>query len=476
MEIYMKKTKKILIISFVVLVRGLLAVLLAYFASGFSKPVHDNLPPSAPTPEDNNTACPHDIVTVPGREPSCIEPGVSDAEYCKLCDWQISKARYLPATGHHMNTENSCENCGAKASQGLVFVSSDYLAGKTSDPNEIVDEGYYVIDGIGKCTDTDLILPGWHNGAAVYMIDEGAFYNNPDIQSVELSDSIREIGKQAFYRCEGLKRAVIASGVYSIGEGAFLNCSQLEELQMGAGVTVVGQSAFNNCESLKEVVLPEGLEQIGSGAFRNCASLTEAEIPGSVQQMGEYVFQECAKLEKVVIPEGITLLGSAFFGQCHALTHVELPTTLEEIADSAFAGCESLSALVLPDTVTAIGSYAFGDCTNLSEITLSKELKTIGSSAFRNCTALSGIVIPDGVTAIENNAFDGLLITEIVIPESVTEIGANLFARCEELAAVYCEAKQKPKGWDSEWRNKLTATVYWSNNWSYVDGIPTAKS
>ena len=62
----------------------------------------------------------------------------------------------------------------------------------------------------------------------------------------------------------------------------------------------------------------------------------------------------------------------------------------------------------------------------MESLTLSNNLKKIGECAYQNCIKL----------------------ISVVIPISVTNIGAHSFAGCENLT-IYCKATRKPSGWVS---------------------------
>jgi len=91
---------------------------------------------------------------------------------------------------------------------------------------------------------------------------------------------------------------------------------------------------------------------------------------------------------------------------------------LSIIGPEAFKNC-GLQSVVIPDTVTEIGYGAFAN-NNLEKVTLGKGLKVI-----------KGGLSQGSVEVSELGAFEGnKTLTEIVIPDAVTEIGARAFKDC----------------------------------------------
>ena len=76
------------------------------------------------------------------------------------------------------------------------------------------------------------------------------------------------------------------------------------------------------------------------------------------------------------------------------------------------------------------------------------------------------VIIPEtinghSVTSIGEGAFsDCSSLTSIEIPNSVTSIGEYAFSGCSSLT-IYCEASEKPSGWDSLW-NDSSRPVVWN--------------
>lgn len=79
----------------------------------------------------------------------------------------------------------------------------------------------------------------------------------------------------------------------------------------------------------------------------------------------------------------------------------------------------------------------FFNCTELTEITIPEGVTNIGDSAFTGCVRLSNITIPDGVTSIGEYAFTGCNgLTSFHIPDSVTSIGKYAFFGCSKLTSI----------------------------------------
>lgn len=76
-----------------------------------------------------------------------------------------------------------------------------------------------------------------------------------------------------------------------------------------------------------------------------------------------------------------------------------IPRNLERIDDFAFKDNASITSVSFEEGVNGIGMSAFEGCTSLTEISLSNSVSYIGTSAFQN-TALEELVIPDSVKDI----------------------------------------------------------------------------
>lgn len=149
-------------------------------------------------------------------------------------------------------------------------------------------------------------------------------------------------------------------------------------------------------------------------------------------------------------------------------THEGLPVV--SVAEDGFRNIKS-EVVYIPKTVKRIGNGAFRNVATLEHAIIYAE--SIGDYAFADCDLFSMWTMRN-VTAIGVGAFANCGLTSVVIPISVTTIESGAFSGCNALADVWCQATEKPSGWNigSEWNN---ATVHWGGTWETVDGEPVAK-
>ncbi len=91
-------------------------------------------------------------------------------------------------------------------------------------------------------------------------------------------------------------------------------------------------------------------------------------------------------------------------------------------------------------TVTMIGERAFYDCSQINEVVLPNTIKEIGTEAFGYCTSLTKIEIA-ACTRLKDKAFIGCTaLAEIYFPDGLVSIGTSPFTECSSLVKITIES------------------------------------
>lgn len=116
-----------------------------------------------------------------------------------------------------------------------------------------------------KGSTADVIVPAKvmndNKTYAVIGIDDSAFYQNDEIESVTLPEGIKSIGEAAFVFCQSLSSINLPSSLESIGMMAFCVTS-IQSIDIPESVTEIGLLAFAGMPYLEQVTVntPEPLE------------------------------------------------------------------------------------------------------------------------------------------------------------------------------------------------------------------------
>lgn len=272
-------------------------------------------------------------------------------------------------------------------------------------------------------------VPSVYRNLPVIGIADDAFAGNTYVQTVSLPSSVSSIGAHAFSGCTSLVSVVGADGVSDIGDGAFDGCDSLQTFEQNGFVylnascrTLLGYAGGSD-----RITVPAYAAAIAEGAFRGTSLRSVSFAAGcAVERIPAYAFYGCASLASIDLSA--------------------LP--LESVGESAFEGCSMLESVSLAQRTAKVGAHAFKDCTSLESVQMDGVLE-MGEGVFQN-SGLTSIdlrnLAPSGFFAVNTfdlpgDTFRGCSkLVSVVLPQTLSSIGAYAFAGCTSLETVTVNA------------------------------------
>ena len=215
--------------------------------------------------------------------------------------------------------------------------------------------------------------------STIRLIDDEAFYDTPNLRSINLPNGLTEIGYEGF-RASGLTSVAMPDSVTTLSIGAFRQCKNLQSIHLSANLTEIPMDCFQDCTALQSVEIPSKVTLLNTNAFRN-TTLREITIPPSVTTIGNLAFENCKNLQSVTLSYGLKSINRYAFEYCTALKSVYLPTSLTTLSEAAFDHT-GITSLIIPYGVTK----CFGvNSDSIQEISVPSTADFSASTTSKNC-------------------------------------------------------------------------------------------
>ena len=182
-------------------------------------------------------------------------------------------------------------------------------------------------------------------------------------------------------------------------------------------VVALGEEAFYG-SNLTGITIPSSVTQIKYGCFFFATLPSSVYIPASVTDIGAVAFA-ANQLTAIDVDENNpsyrSIDGMLFSKDTATLVEcpkaksgsITLPPNTRRIASYAFGYCRNVTQVTLHEGITAIGNWAFVDNVMLDNVVIPATVTQLGAGAFTHCSALDHLTIASGNT---HYYMDGMMI------------------------------------------------------------------
>lgn len=328
----------------------------------------------------------------------------------------------------------------------------------------------------------------------------GVFSQRGNITTLTVGNQLVGIGNYAFYECGGLTSIKLGNGLQEIGHDAFAYCDTLYlvDIPYNCNLTHIYDSAFAY-SGLNTFALPQPVQYICDSAFEGCSKLVEINLANIdlTYTKQQTFFNETTQQDDASEPR-LSQMGCSVFKGCSSLKEITFPTKLsKDIHLDNFQNCSALTRITMLGTLagfaehTGTASYTVANFKEEGNVSSEIYFESYGTSKTHDFTKENVIAFkyiddvqqyeiillepgigggtvkltyqvdesnslydfemngkvskveiptkigPKYITSISEGSFaDTCHLTKIIIPASITSIGANAFKGCHNLRHV----------------------------------------
>ncbi len=273
----------------------------------------------------------------------------------------------------------------------------------------------------------------------ITSISAPVFSQYEKLEFISLPDSVNQI-------CNGIFDNTVwydnqPDGLVYVGKVAYKYKGKMEQdtaLTFKEGTEGIAYEAFYECPEIKAVTFPDSITTIPYRSFSKCQNLSSVTIPDSVTEIGSYAFSECGRLEQIIIPDKVTHIGLSAFENCGMLQDISFPDSIVFMAENALD--QTLWYNNQPDGIIYAGKTTYGYKGTMgknTDLIIKEGTKAIANRAFQDCTNIQSVIIPDSVTNTGCDIFNGCTLLEnIMLSESMRSIAPGTFYNCSGIKSV----------------------------------------
>ncbi len=296
--------------------------------------------------------------------------------------------------------------------------------------------------------------------AGIWLIDDNAFKEHAEIESVVIPTGVTKIGHDVFRDCVNLTDVTFPDSLLIIESGAFAGCgSEAEEtgfvFALPDGLTGVyggnaggTNAAFYNCPAILTCGIDSTTAMALSDRYYSYARNDRPDemdfryrcgyIAGNVKV--PRLFDYAGTATRVRLPDDCEYADSEKFRNrtdltliCAQLSDTDAALSAVEL-NHTFPGHEDFLYRVIDGVLYVTGWTGSGSAIEIPEATAYIAEgwdEQIRSGAFQNKATVTRAVIPEGVTRINANAFEGCVaLTDITLPGSLKSMDQKAFRYC----------------------------------------------
>ncbi len=245
-----------------------------------------------------------------------------------------------------------------------------------------------------------------------------AFKRCGSLEKFAFKDGLQSIGDRAFESSLGPKNINLPDSVTYLGEHAFYDCGGIESVSLA--VKDIPKEAFSGCYGLKSVELREGVETVGRIAFSVDADGDTAgikmTIPASLKTIDSLSFDNSS------ISSFEVAKGNESFTAVDGVLYTADKSTLV-----AYPGASKVASFTIPASTSKVGEDAFRSAEHLKSVDLG-DVSELGKDAFASASLLKSVTFSKKLTSIADEAFTSTNIRTLSLPSNIKEIGESSFS------------------------------------------------